>query len=197
MKVGGIELGGVLGGYTIVNKPATSLPQELASAIDVVNNSILGAVYEPIWYVGHQLVKGTNYMLICNVDRATKVKSKGVVAVVINIPPGDGMPAINQAKIVDVIEEASLRDEVKVIFEAATRSIIGVKCKPLVFLGTQIVKGINYHFIAEETVIYPGADPRAVMITINVFNKQTTIVGIEPMHKDNTGALGCPLGEWP
>ena len=49
---GGIELGGTFGGYEILNIPANKLPQDVASAMSAVNsNPLLGATYNPIWYV--------------------------------------------------------------------------------------------------------------------------------------------------
>ena len=62
MQFGGIELGGALGGYEIINKPASTLPQDLASAISVVNAGKLGATYDPLWLVGKQLVNGMKFV---------------------------------------------------------------------------------------------------------------------------------------
>ena len=54
-KFGGIELGEAFGGYEIVNQPADKLPQEVASAVGVANsNPLLGATYNPLWYVENQ-----------------------------------------------------------------------------------------------------------------------------------------------
>ena len=76
-KFGGIELGETFGGYEIVNQPADKLPQEVASAVGVVNsNPLLSATYNPLWYVDNQTVNGVNYLFIAEDIRATKNKDK-------------------------------------------------------------------------------------------------------------------------
>ena len=177
IKLGGIELGGVLGGYEVINERATKMPQELASGFSYINEGILGATYDPIWIVGKQVVKGTNYLIISKEISSTKEKDTMIVGLIINIPPGsvDG----KDAKIVEIIEEAKLKDELKVVFDTATKTLIGVGYKPIAFAGQQVVKGINYYFIAEAKTLYPGSQPYAVFICINVFNGITSIVSIE------------------
>ena len=65
-KFGEIELGGTLGGYEIINQPADKLPQDLASAISIVNsNPLLGATYNPLWLWGKQPVRGENHYILC------------------------------------------------------------------------------------------------------------------------------------
>jgi hypothetical protein len=59
-KPGGIEFEGLLGGIRIINKPATSLPQDLATAIGEINEGLLGATYVPLWIIGDQIVNGIN-----------------------------------------------------------------------------------------------------------------------------------------
>lgn len=97
-KFGGIELGGTLGGFEIINQPANKLPQDLASAIGIVNSEpLLGATYNPIWLWGKQLVNGVNYLFIAEDIRSTKNKDKSIVGLIINIPPGEG--TVNGAKV--------------------------------------------------------------------------------------------------
>ena len=179
MNFGGISLGGELGGYDIVNVPATSLPQELASAVATINTNILGATYDVIWYVGKQLVNGTNYLLVAKEIRITKDRPQLIVGLVVNIPPNDKG---NKAKIVKIIEEASLSPELRSIFDLATQHLCGVGYKPVVYVGSQVVRGINHYFICQATGIYPGAVPYAVMLCVNVFEKQVSVVSIEPLE---------------
>ena len=124
MKLGGITLDGVFGGYEIVNQPATSLPQDVASALGCVNSGILGATYQPIWYVGKQVVNGMNHFFIAEEIRMTKKQSKAIVGLVVNIPPGDIRG--ENAKVVSIIEETELPAEVQDAFEATVHQLVGV-----------------------------------------------------------------------
>ena len=172
----GIELGELLGGYEIVNKPADKLPQDLASAVGNINGGILGATYQPIWYVGHQLVNGTNHLLICKEIRSTKDKNTYIVGLVINISASG-----KDATVVEIIEEAKLSAEVQIAFLATEKQLVGVGYKPLAYIGSQVVKGVNHYLICQAKGIYPNATPYAVVICINIFENQVSVVCITPL----------------
>jgi hypothetical protein len=189
--------GGALGGWDIVNVPATSLPEELATAIGAINSEIVGATYIPIWYVGKQVVNGTNYYLVCKEVRATKDHDTMIVGLIINIPAGDITG--KDASIVRIVEEADLTGEAEIAFKMATKSLMGVEYKPIIYIGSQVVKGKNYYYLCEAKVIYPGAEPYAVVLCVNGFQGQYTVVSVTPVpdSSENVSILGAPLGEWP
>ena len=195
MRFGEVEFEQLMGGYEIVNEPASSLPQELATAIGEVNSGLLGATYQPIWYVGKQIVNGTNYMLICKEIRTTKDRQQMIVGLVVNVPlkkPTDG----SGATIVEIIEEASLPPEIKYIFDASVGQLMGVNYKPIVYVGKQIVRGINYYFICEAKRVYPNSKPYPVMLVVNKFQDQMpVVVSVEIIADDKN--VNSPLGEWP
>ena len=186
MKLGGIELQGAFGGYEIINQPATSLPQDVATALGVVNSGLLGATYQPIWYVGKQVVNGINHFFIAEEVRVTKNSNKLIVGLVINIPAGDFTG--EKAKVVRVIEEEELPAEVQDAFDAAVGQLVGVNYKPLMYMGKQVVKGVNYYVLASATPIYPNATGRPVIISINEFESKYTLNSIEGV--DSMNALG-------
>lgn len=192
MNFGGISLGeGCFGGYTIDNKPATSLPQALASALPHINESLLGATYVPLWYVGHQLVNGTNYMLVCKEIRATREVTPMIVAMVINVPPmKPGVSPGENAKVVAIIEEANLTPELATIFSTSEKGLVGVSYKPIAYVGKQVVRGTNYYFLCEAKRIVANPTPYAVMLCINVFEGQCSVISIEQIEDS-------ALGEWP
>ena len=111
-KFGGIELGSTFGGYTIVDTSAAKLPQDAATAIGAANNGMLGATYNPIWYVGHQLVNGTNHLFIAEAVRSTRDRDTSIVGLVINVPAGEGYLSGKGAKIARIIENEALDPEV-------------------------------------------------------------------------------------
>ena len=183
MKFGEIELGGTLGGYEIINQPADKLPQDLASAIGIINsNPLLGATYNPLWLWGKQLVNGVNYLFIAEDIRSTKNKDKSIVGLIINIPPGEGSIKGDGAKIVRVIENEKLNEEVEIAFNEVVKELKGVAYKPVIYLGKQPVKGENHYILCEGKVIYPGAQPYAVIVGINIFENKSSVVGILPIN---------------
>ena len=195
MKFGGIEFESLMGGYEIINEPASSLPQELATAFSEVNGNLLGATYQPVWYVGKQIVNGTNYMLICKEIRTTKDRQQMIVGLVINVPikkPTGG----SGATIVEIIEEASLPQDIKCIFDVAAGQLLGVNYKPIVYVGKQVVRGINYYFICEAKRVYPNSKPYPVMLVVNKFQDQMPVVVSVEVISDEKN-VNSPLGEWP
>lgn len=188
-KFGGIELGGVLGGYEIVNIPANKLPQEAASAMGAANGDLLGATFSPIWYVGKQLVNGTNYLFIAEEIRTTKNQDKHIVGLVINVPPGEHSEQGEGAKVVRIIESEELAPEVQAAFSTVEKGLVGVSYKPVMYIGSQVVRGVNHFIVCEAKTIYPGAQPYAVVLCVNIFEGKTSLVGIAPISSNEKETL--------
>lgn len=55
--------------------------------------------------------------------------------------------------------------------------LVGADYKPLLYLGKQIVKGVNYWFIAEQTLVTHPPIRRVVKLAINEFNGAYELVG--------------------
>ena len=181
-KFGGIELGEAFGGYEIVNQPADKLPQEVASAVGVANsNPLLGATYNPLWYVGKQVVNGVNHLFIAEDIRTTKNKDKSIVGLVINVPPGEHAMQGEGAKVERIIESAELSPEIQTAFTAVEKPLCGISLKPVVYIGKQIVRGENHYMVCEAKAIYPNAQPHAVIFVFNIFEGKPSMVGIMPI----------------
>ena len=54
----------VLGGWDISEMKFCNLPQKAASAFAGATSELVGAKYDPVLYVGKQVVNGTNYCFI-------------------------------------------------------------------------------------------------------------------------------------
>ena len=54
--------------------------------------------------------------------------------------------------------------------------LVGASYKPLLFIGTQQVKGTNYLFIAEQTITAYPIVRRIVTVTINEYDDKYTVV---------------------
>ncbi|MBR1695859.1 MAG: hypothetical protein IJ709_10750 [Selenomonas sp.] len=189
-KLGGIKLGGAFGGYDIVNKPCDKLPQDVASAVASVNGGLLGATFSPIWYIGKQTVNGVNHFFIAEEIRVTKTQDAHIVGLVINIPPGEGAAKGEGAKVVRIIEEAELPEEAQVAFDTATKQLLGVAYKPVAYVGSQVVRGVNHYIICEAKTIYPGSTPFAAVMCLNVFEGKVSVIGIAPLPNKSDGESG-------
>ena len=107
------------------------------------------------------------------------------VFVIINIPPG--VEGYKNAKIVkqEVAGEVLIDAEAKEIFDDATKYLIGVNHKIMLLVGTQVVKGVNYHYICESEVIGKAEKSYLTRFVINDFDKTSTIVSINLLKNEN------------
>lgn len=183
MTFGGIELGGKLGGWKVLNHSVSSLPQDLAS-VDFKN---FGAKFEPLWVVASQVVNGTNYLLICKETRSDLNSTKSIVGLIVNIPAGsiDG----KNARIVEVIEDTELvegtnpDDQVKQYLDGILKPngelICGVGLRYILYVGHKITKGINHIVFMERHVTALNAEPEAVLVEFNVFEGKASLYRME------------------
>ena len=65
-----------------------------------------------------------------------------------------------------VAESVEMTDGLRAIFDKAIDGLLGVSYVPVACLGTQIVAGTNYCFLAQATVVYPDAKPKFVLVYI-------------------------------
>lgn len=65
------------GAWEYANMPACALPQNAATAFSKVIQGLVGVSYTPVLYVGHQLVSGTNYCIVCKSTLVTNPPVSG------------------------------------------------------------------------------------------------------------------------
>lgn len=182
MKFGDITNSAVLGGWTLIMRDANELPQDLASAFGDVFDRV-GATYTPAYYLATQVVNGTNHKLIAERTRLVSggKNLKDFAVVTINIPSGSvggkGATLVSEEDVTDFV----LRDDVEKGVKKALSEFVGATIKPLFEIGTQIVKGVNYHFICENTIAYPNAEPHLTRVAINKYQDYWTIAEIEKL----------------
>lgn len=70
--------------------------------------------------------------------------------------------------------------EAKAAFKKATKDRVGLSCKPLAVLGTQVVMGTNYAILCRSTAVSPEADPEICIMYINEdFEGGAEIIGFK------------------
>lgn len=66
--------------------------------------------------------------------------------------------------------------EVATAWHNAFEDYVGVSYKPLLYLGEQLVHGINYYFIAEQTFMTSPPFRRIVLLAINADDNGVELV---------------------
>lgn len=74
-----------LGGWNIDEMKGVNLPQKAQSAFTAVTSGLTGAEYEPVLYVGSQLVNGTNYCILALQTLITAAPTHRLVKIVIHV----------------------------------------------------------------------------------------------------------------
>ena len=78
------------GGWTLAEMQPCSLPQQVATGFGEVTQTMVGARYVPVLYVGTQVVHGVNHMLICKQTMAAQGAPEHLVKMVLNQNVDDG-----------------------------------------------------------------------------------------------------------
>lgn len=63
-------------------------------------------------------------------------------------------------------------------WSGACEGSVGASYKPLLFYATQVVKGVNYYFIAEQTLLTNPIIRRVVKLVINEFGGKYELVDV-------------------
>ena len=74
----------ILGGWNIDEVKGCNLPQKVQSAFTAVTGELTGADYEPICYLGSQIVNGTNYRVLAIQKLITPEGEKRIVKMIIH-----------------------------------------------------------------------------------------------------------------
>lgn len=83
----------VLGGWNIDEMKGCNLPQKAQSAFTAVTGGLVGADYQPVLYVGSQVVNGVNYCILAKQTIITATPEYRLVKVIVNVSP-NGTPSL-------------------------------------------------------------------------------------------------------
>ncbi len=59
-----------------------------------------------------------------------------------------------------VAGDSSITEEIRALFDQATKGIVGVVYEPVAYLGCQVVAGYGHAVLCRATTVYPDAAPR-------------------------------------
>lgn len=193
-----------------------AMPQKIATAIGKLAETLIGAEYTPIAYLGSQLVNGTNHAVLAEQTVLTGRDTKNIVVLIFNEKPG-----AMEATLVDierVLEggapiggvnidvHTDIPEDAMSVWNEAFEAFVGSKVTPKALLGTQVVKGADYIFLAEVEPVVENPVNRVALVTVNGLTKNVTFSDLlENRHEASLqysftwlkNGLSAPLGEWP
>lgn len=191
-----------------------AMPQKVATAIGALAEQLVGAEYEPIAYLGYQLVNGTNHAVLTKQTIMDGNDSANIVVLIFNEKPG-AMEAtlVGVERVVEggapfggihIDPVTAIPKDAMDAWNNAFATFVGSKVNPIALLGTQVVNGTNYIFAAEIAPLVPNAVSKVVIVTINPMSGYLAFANLlENKHEASLGyaftwlkgGLGKPLGE--
>ena len=191
------------------------MPQKVATAFAKLAETLIGAYYELIAYIGSQVVNGVNHAVLAKQTILTGKDTKNIVVIIFNEKPNEmeatlvsiervvegGLP-MGGTHIADV--SADIPEEAMTAWNEA---FVGSKVEPFAYLGNQVVNGVNHIFAATSTPVVPDATSKVAIVIVNSLTKEVTFTDLMNSKCDNAlgyaftwlkaRSLGSPLGEWP
>ena len=165
------------GGWSRAESPV--IVEELKELIEKAAAKKMGMKYIPVAFLGRQIVAGTNYTVLCRIAPVVPnaVETYAVVYIYANL---QGDAEITEVQELDVetqindlpggwsqAETPEITEDLQETFDAALAGLLGVNHTPIALLSTQVVRGTNYCFLCESTVVHPGAETPYTLVYIH------------------------------
>ena len=185
-------VGPIAGGWTVSKEPVTpSIPQEALDAFNAAMEGLDGVGYEPIAYLGSQVVAGVNYGFLCRAKVVTPDAEASLCTVKIyrDLEGNASVLDIKDIAISDYTADgdvsftpenlaggwslpadlapAALPEEVQKAFDTALAGFAGVGYSPIAYLGSQVVAGANYAILCNATTV--TAEPQSALAVVVVY----------------------------
>lgn len=163
-------------------KFSTNYPQKVASAVsDFVTEPKLGCEYKDFAYLGDQVVAGTKHAVLMEQTVIVGKDVKNAVVGYFYEAPGSNEVALSGIETLVEGGEAfggtkveislEIPAEAKVAIDAALEGFVGSNVKPVAYIGSKVVKGVEYKVIAEVTPVVPNAVKTLNLVTVNSLEK--------------------------
>lgn len=169
-----------VGGWTI---PAdTKITDEEFAIFNKGIEGLVGVEYEPVAYLGSQLVAGTNHCFLCKatvVYPGTTPQYKLVYIYekldgteeILNIAdielPGAGDADSNPIPGGwSYADDPSVDEKTASVVDKATEKLLGAEYEPVAYIGSQVVAGMNHAVLCRITSISPDAEDGYALLYI-------------------------------
>ena len=164
---------GMLGGWTVAESP--EIPGEVRTLFNEAMEGLVGVNYEPVTYLGSQIVAGYNHALFCRA-KAVVPDAEPYYAVVIIYEDLNAKASLSDIRALTpdgrFDENAGTsgalaggwsvpesQDEGLAAFVKATEKLLGAEYLPIAVTGEQVVSGMNYCVFCLARAVSPSAAP--------------------------------------
>ncbi|MEI0603467.1 hypothetical protein R4K55_04540 [Brachyspira alvinipulli] len=179
------------GSWNISTQQIDSMDENIKKIFTDASKELLGVKRELMLYLGNQIENGTNYaficrsqiltpsalpyyeIIICNVSDENKVsisKIEKIIESSQNSAGGIKCTSYEEAKI-NTSKSKEAEDIIK-IFDNAAKNVTDIKYNRELYVASQVVKGINYYFVAND-----GTNIN--LLTVNNFMNSSEIIKSE------------------
>lgn len=197
----------LVGGWSSDIASGAALPEEVQKSFDKALNGYTGMSFEPVAYLGSQVVAGMNYAILC---KGTPVvpNAKTSLKVVIIYANLSGEATITNVSDFSVApyntgnfngsfeavalaggwsasdqDACTLPEEAATPFTKAVSELDGASYTPLAVVASQLVAGMNYAYICRVTPVVPDARGTLnVVIVYNDLSGNASITTVEPLN---------------
>lgn len=161
-----------VGGWSVPQD--TKITEEELKIFNKAIEGLTGVGYEPVAYLGSQVVAGTNHCFLCKstviypgaTNRYTLVyiyeKFDGTEEILkfedVTLPgtaDADGTPIAGGWS---YAEDPAVEGKVSEVVGKATGKLLGAEYEPVANIGSQVVAGINHAVLCRITAVTPDAD---------------------------------------
>lgn len=160
----------------------TEIPQKVATALGYLEDDVFHTQYRPAAYLASQPVNGINHAILAEQTVTNGKDAKNAVVMVWNEKPKSLDVALTDIfRIVEsggplggtvVTISEGIPDEAKEALKSVLAEWTGIGVEPLMFLGHQMAKGINYKLLAKTFPIYRAPNPELTVVTVNSLIKK-------------------------
>ncbi|WP_028330538.1 hypothetical protein [Brachyspira alvinipulli] len=185
------EKSAVEGSWNINTQQINSMDDNIKKIFLDASKELLGVKRELMLYLGNQIDNGTNYAFICRSEILTPSALPYYEIIVCNVSDENKVSISKIEKIIESsqnsaggikctsYEEALINtskskeaEDIIKIFDNAAKNVTDVKYSRELYVASQVVKGINYYFIAND-----GTNIN--LVTVNNFMNSSEIIKSE------------------
>lgn len=170
-----------------------SMPQKIATAFEKLKETLVGADYEFIAYLGSQQVNGVNHAVLAKQIVTTGRDSANIVALIFNEKavatetPTWVITPVAIERVVDsgaalggttvcVDKKLDPEGEPMKIWHEAFDGYVGISTRPIAYLGNQVMKGDEHIFAATAEPMNLEGQKQAVIVRINPLERTVRVV---------------------
>lgn len=178
----------IVGGWTSPDSPVVT--EEVKTALTNATAQMTGGTYEPVAYLGSQVVAGTNYRILCKFTPATPdAEANFAIVTVYEDPEGkaeiteilnSGATVPESDAVVDggwtATETPELTPESTDSLYKAGNGVVGSSFEPVALLGIQVVAGTNYCMLCEVTPVVEKPETSYAIVVVFMGADGTTNV---------------------